>query len=242
MFCVRARTGVLGYASLEPSVVDYLLPMYRRAVSGTDSTRCAEWWRHPEAVVRLEGPWRPWEYLRLGPGAHVRVVTVGADGEALATAHYRAGSDLALPSNVSPALLVAVVRALRDRAHEAEAPRVLHVGSLVLDPDLQVACVWVELTRREFDLLQCLAPLARVPPLSDGEHVAVEQSFGPGLCSQEAMTARTDGTAGNSRMGAARSVPCLEGARPWAMISPADAVLPKVSSQFIAAANRGAGG
>ena len=60
-------TGALVYASLEPFVVDYLLPMYRRAVSGTDSTWCAEWWRHPEAVVRLEALWRSWEYLRLDP-------------------------------------------------------------------------------------------------------------------------------------------------------------------------------
>ena len=46
-------------------VTDHLVPMYRRSVSGTDRTWCAEWWRHAEAVSRLEALWRSWEYLRL---------------------------------------------------------------------------------------------------------------------------------------------------------------------------------
>ncbi|MGI8731361.1 MAG: DUF4913 domain-containing protein, partial [Solirubrobacteraceae bacterium] len=46
-------------------VTDHLTPMYRRSVSGTDRTWCAEWWRHAEAVSRLEALWRSWEYLRL---------------------------------------------------------------------------------------------------------------------------------------------------------------------------------
>lgn len=29
---------------------------------------CAQWWRHPEAVLRLEALWRSWEVLRLDPG------------------------------------------------------------------------------------------------------------------------------------------------------------------------------
>ena len=56
--------AVLAYASVEDWVGRYLLVMYRRAVSGTGTTWCPQWWRHPEAVVRLEALWRAWEYLR----------------------------------------------------------------------------------------------------------------------------------------------------------------------------------
>lgn len=57
----------LVFDSLEGWVRGYLLAMYRRAVSGTATTWCPEWWRHPEAVLRLEALWRAWEYLRLEP-------------------------------------------------------------------------------------------------------------------------------------------------------------------------------
>ena len=59
--------AVLAYASVEDWVGRYLLVMYRRAVSGTGTTWCPQWWRHPEAVVRLEALWRAWEYLRKDP-------------------------------------------------------------------------------------------------------------------------------------------------------------------------------
>lgn len=41
---------------------------YRRKVEDS-STRswCAQWWRHPEAVMRLEGMWLAWEQLRAAP-------------------------------------------------------------------------------------------------------------------------------------------------------------------------------
>lgn len=55
------------YGSLQEFVADYLLPLYRRGVSGQGTTWCAEWWRHPEAWVRLDALWRSWEYLRLDP-------------------------------------------------------------------------------------------------------------------------------------------------------------------------------
>ena len=122
-----------------------------------------------------------------GADPHVRVVTVGADSEALATAHYKAGSDLALPTKVSPALLAAAVESLGDRAHGAEVARVLHVGSLVLDPDLQVARVGersVKLTRREFDLLQCLA---RAPQRTFSRAELAEHVWGTAI----AQTGRT---------------------------------------------------
>jgi hypothetical protein len=68
-----AAAAELVFGSLETFVVDYLLAMYRRAVSGTGSTWCAQWWRHPEAVVRLEALWRSWEYLRQDPATGISV-------------------------------------------------------------------------------------------------------------------------------------------------------------------------
>jgi hypothetical protein len=62
-----AADGELAFACLEQWVDGYLLAMYRRAVSGTATTWCSQWWRHPEAVLRLEALWRAWEYLRLEP-------------------------------------------------------------------------------------------------------------------------------------------------------------------------------
>lgn len=57
-----------------PEFVDrYLLVMYRRAVSGNDTTWCAEWWRHPEAIVRLDALWRSWESQRLDPATGISV-------------------------------------------------------------------------------------------------------------------------------------------------------------------------
>ena len=63
----------LVFASTEEWVDGYLLVMYRRAVSGTATTWCAQWWRHPEAVVRLQALWRAWEYLRLEPAMGMSV-------------------------------------------------------------------------------------------------------------------------------------------------------------------------
>jgi DNA-binding response OmpR family regulator len=91
----------------------------------------------------------------------VRLLSVGADTDALATTHYRAGSDLALPSKASLPLLAAAVQTLGDRAREGAHPsRVLRVGSLVIDGDAHTARVGersVSLTRLEFGLLRSLA-------------------------------------------------------------------------------------
>lgn len=35
------------------------------AVDGGGCTWCPEWWRHAEAISRLEALWRAWEHLRL---------------------------------------------------------------------------------------------------------------------------------------------------------------------------------
>ena len=63
----------LFYASLEEFVREQLAPMYRRALDGTQRTWCPEWWRHAEAISRLEALWRAWEHLRLDPATGMSV-------------------------------------------------------------------------------------------------------------------------------------------------------------------------
>jgi Domain of unknown function (DUF4913) len=48
-------------------VEQWLLPVYRRSVRGHERAWCPQWWRHPEAVARLESLWRAWEHLRQDP-------------------------------------------------------------------------------------------------------------------------------------------------------------------------------
>lgn len=55
------------FPDLMTFVRDYLSPMYRRALSGSATTWCPEWWKHSEAIARLEALWRAWEFLRLDP-------------------------------------------------------------------------------------------------------------------------------------------------------------------------------
>jgi TPR repeat protein len=54
------------FPNVEAFVVEELLPIYRRTVR-EDFRWCAQWWRHVEAVSRLEALWRAWERLRLDP-------------------------------------------------------------------------------------------------------------------------------------------------------------------------------
>ena len=63
----------LYYAHLEDFVGDYLTQFYRRSLSGPSTAWCPEWWRHPEAVIRLEALWRAWEHLRLDPATGMSV-------------------------------------------------------------------------------------------------------------------------------------------------------------------------
>lgn len=67
------------FGSVDEFVRDYLYPTYRRRIEGTrggtgNSFRWdAEWWRHPEAVLRLDALWRAWEHLRLDPATGISV-------------------------------------------------------------------------------------------------------------------------------------------------------------------------
>jgi hypothetical protein len=53
------------YKDLASFVQEHLSPSYRRSLSGTDRTWCPSWWKHEEAISRLEALWRSWEFLRL---------------------------------------------------------------------------------------------------------------------------------------------------------------------------------
>ena len=55
----------LYYPDLVAFVTHQLIPMYRRPLGGQGVTWCPEWWRHAEAIARLDALWRAWEHLRL---------------------------------------------------------------------------------------------------------------------------------------------------------------------------------
>ncbi|MDT0168440.1 DUF4913 domain-containing protein [Pseudarthrobacter sp. BRE9] len=55
----------LFYKNLVSFVQEHLAPSYGRSLSGTDRTWCPSWWKHEEAISRLETLWRSWEFLRL---------------------------------------------------------------------------------------------------------------------------------------------------------------------------------
>ncbi|WP_067813981.1 DUF4913 domain-containing protein [Nocardia inohanensis] len=54
------------YASVVEFVENYLSLVYRRQVTDiSDTVWCPEWWKHAEAVARLDAMWRAWEHYRL---------------------------------------------------------------------------------------------------------------------------------------------------------------------------------
>ncbi len=53
------------FASLDAFVEDFILPNWRHRMA--DLRWCATWWRHAEAVGRLEALWEAFEVLRLQP-------------------------------------------------------------------------------------------------------------------------------------------------------------------------------
>jgi DNA-binding response OmpR family regulator len=134
-------------------------------VSAVDAARfkLAE---RPDALVLCSGPETIGllRELRAGeiPQADSRlpVLVVGADDDSAGVRYYRAGADVALPSQSSPLLVAAGLEALARRTGEQERCKVLRVGSLTVDCDARAAEVDgrpVRLTRLEFDLLQTLA-------------------------------------------------------------------------------------
>lgn len=62
-------TPELVYGNVVEFVEDYLQPLYRRRTSAW----CPEWWKHPEATVRLQALWLSWEQLRTDPALGLSV-------------------------------------------------------------------------------------------------------------------------------------------------------------------------
>ncbi|MEV0365395.1 DUF4913 domain-containing protein [Nocardia fusca] len=53
------------YKNVVEFVENYLSVVYRRQVSDlSDTVWCPEWWKHTEAIARLDAMWRAWEHLR----------------------------------------------------------------------------------------------------------------------------------------------------------------------------------
>ncbi len=67
------RAPQLFYPTLDAFVAKLLAPTYRRVVDGRHRTWCPQWWRHAEAIARLEAMWRSWEHLRQDPATGVSV-------------------------------------------------------------------------------------------------------------------------------------------------------------------------
>lgn len=61
------------FPDVDVFVREFLAPTYRRSLEGTHRVWCAEWWRHAEAINRLESLWRAWEHLRLDPATGMSI-------------------------------------------------------------------------------------------------------------------------------------------------------------------------
>lgn len=58
----------LYFPTLDRFVSEYLALVYRRDLKTASMRWCPEWFKHAEAIARLEAIWRAWELLRLDPG------------------------------------------------------------------------------------------------------------------------------------------------------------------------------
>ena len=64
----------LVYGNVSDFVDQFLRHAYRRKTSGRLAPWWSgEWWKHDEAVMRLEALWRAWEHLRLDPATGMSV-------------------------------------------------------------------------------------------------------------------------------------------------------------------------
>jgi hypothetical protein len=58
----------LVYSGAMEFFVELLAQSYLREVNeGAAFVWCPEWYKHPEALIRMEAIWRAWEHLRLEP-------------------------------------------------------------------------------------------------------------------------------------------------------------------------------
>lgn len=67
------ESPALYYPTVEAFVSGLLAPTYRRSLGGHGVAWCPYWWRHAEAIARLEAIWRAWEHLRLDPATGISV-------------------------------------------------------------------------------------------------------------------------------------------------------------------------
>jgi hypothetical protein len=63
----------LHYGSVDEFVREHLRVVYRPRIDGKNRLWSAQWWKYPEARIRLEAIWRAWEHLRLDPATGVSV-------------------------------------------------------------------------------------------------------------------------------------------------------------------------
>lgn len=69
-----ASVPQLVYGNVSEFVDQFLRHAYRRKTSGRLAPWWSgEWWKHDEAVMRLEALWRAWEHLRLDPATGMSV-------------------------------------------------------------------------------------------------------------------------------------------------------------------------
>jgi len=61
------------FYSLDEWIHGWLLPLYRRSLDVSNAVFCPEWWRHPEAYLRLDALWKSWEFMRRKPGTGMAV-------------------------------------------------------------------------------------------------------------------------------------------------------------------------
>ncbi|WP_433597853.1 DUF4913 domain-containing protein [Nocardia sp. CA-135953] len=62
------------YSNVVDFVENYLGLVYRRQVTDISETVwCPEWWKHAEAVARLDALWRAWEHYRLEPSTGLSI-------------------------------------------------------------------------------------------------------------------------------------------------------------------------
>ena len=96
-----------------------------------------------------------------GADPRLPVLTLGADDESQAISHYKAATDIALPHDASPSLVVAGLESMRSRRPDSgERRRIQRAGNLTVDLDGRTVTFAGEplaLTRLEFDILEQLS-------------------------------------------------------------------------------------
>lgn len=59
----QSPANQLKYNNMAEWLYDYFFVLIRRKIGGV-YTWCPMWWKHPEAVSRLDSLWLAWEYLK----------------------------------------------------------------------------------------------------------------------------------------------------------------------------------